>query len=149
MSLRRFALVFALPTLLLGAGCGEGAKVNECNMVVDTVASGREQLEAMLRQALGAQQASTEAPSGLRRTSEVYAELAGALGQLPLNDGELKGAVSEFRQTLEGLARRGREAADAWSTGDSKGAADALAHFDRDELSVDERVRSVNHVCQR
>lgn len=148
MVLRRVAFVLALPVFLCG-GCGEGAKVSECNMVVDTVSSGRERLESMVRHALGAEQATAEAPSGLRRTSEVYDELAGALGRLPLNDGELKGAVGEFRRTLEGLARRGREAADAWSTGDSKQAADALAQFDHDELSVDERVRSVNHVCQR
>jgi hypothetical protein len=131
---------------LAGVGCSPGAKVDECNMVVDAVTSGRERLEAMVRGAFGA---TAEAPSGLRRASDVYDELARALGRLPLRDGELKGAVGEFRGTLEGLARRAREAADAWSTGDAARAAVALADFDRDELAIDERVRHVNLVCRR
>ncbi len=144
MSLRRVALV--LPVLALCIGCEPSAKVDECNMVVDAVTSGRERLESMVRSAFGAP---GEAPTGLRGTAEVYGELAGSLGRLPLRDGELKRAVGEFRSTLERLALHGHEAAEAWSNADAKGAADALAHFDRDELSVDDRVRVVNHVCQR
>ncbi|HEU4404274.1 MAG TPA: hypothetical protein VFS43_03140 [Polyangiaceae bacterium] len=144
MMLRRVALL--LPSLLLCFGCEPGAKVDECNMVVDTVSSGRERIEAMVRHALGAE---GEAPAALHRTAEVYGELAGALGRLPLRDGELKGAVGEFRATLERLSRHGHEAAEAWSQADAKRAADALAHFDRDELAVNDRVRVVNYVCQR
>lgn len=144
MLLRRVAPL--LPLLLLCASCETSAKVDECNMVVDAVASGRERLESMVR---GAFEATGEAPTGLRRTSDVYDELAHSLERLPLRDGELRGAVSEFRGTLEALARRARDAADAWSTGDAGRAAMALADFDRDELAVDERVRLVNRVCQR
>jgi hypothetical protein len=144
MSLRRVALV--LPSLFFCVSCGTSAKIDECNMVVDTVSSGRERIESMVRHALGAQ---GEAPSTLRSTAEVYGELASALGRLPLRDGELRGAVGEFRASLEGLSRLGQEAAEAWSKADHEGAADALARFDRDEVSVDDRVRIVNHVCQR
>jgi outer membrane murein-binding lipoprotein Lpp len=144
MMLRRVAL--ALSSLLLCVGCETRAKVDECNMVVDTVSSGRERIEAMVRHAIGAE---GEAPSALHRTAEVYAELASSLGRLPLRDGELRGAVGDFRATLERLSHYGHEAAEAWSQADPKRAADALASFDRDELAVNDRVRIVNHVCQR
>lgn len=144
MMLRRVALV--LPSLFLCMGCEPSAKVSECNMVVDTVSSGRERIESMVRHAIGAE---GQAPSALHRTADVYGELATALGRLPLRDGELKGAVGEFRATLEGLSRHGHEAAEAWTEADPKRAADALAHFDRDELAANDRVRTVNHVCQR